>query len=263
MSFSSGDKSPLEGRVALVTGAGRGIGRAIAGAFADAGADVVVSSRTEAELIAAEAAIEKAGRNALAVVADLTDRRQVFEMADKAQQKFGAIDIVVSNAAALNRHGAMVDMDLELLRTMLAVNLEGTVSLLQAVGPHMLDRGSGSVIIVSSGLSLRGSPYFAAYGASKAALNHLALSLAGEWGPHGVRVNALVPGPVITERMRPVAEDPVKYAQIRELFPLGRWPGLDEITTPALFLASDASSFVNGQLLVVDGGLSSVAVEST
>ncbi|MFH5824676.1 SDR family NAD(P)-dependent oxidoreductase [Georgenia sp. AZ-5] len=252
----------LAGKAALVTGAGRGIGRAIALAFAEEGADVVVTSRTASELQETAALVEALGRRALPVVTDMSDRDQIFSLVDRALGAFGQLDVVVSNAAPASRGGALVDMPIEHLQTMLTVNIEGTVSLLQAAGPHMLRRGSGSVIIVSSTLGLKGNPFSVPYGATKAALNHLTQSLAGEWGPDGVRVNALLPGPVETERVRPVTDDPVKRAQIAELFATKRWPRMEEITEPAVFLASDASTFVNGHLLVVDGGLSALARES-
>lgn len=170
--------------------------------------------------------------------------------------------MIVSNAAAESIGSPIVSMPGQHWRDMLGLNVEGTAALPRAAGPAMLRRQSDSVVVVSSTLGLKDNPNSAAYAASKAALNSLVQSVAGEWGPSGVRVNGLLSGPVETERVRSVTDDPVKRELIANLFALKRWPDMAEITAPIRFLASDASTFVTGHWLVVDGGLSALARES-
>ncbi|WP_157995370.1 SDR family NAD(P)-dependent oxidoreductase [Peristeroidobacter soli] len=252
----------LKGKTAIVTGAGRGIGAAIALGMARAGANVVVCSRNQDQLDRMAAQIEQLGTKALAIATDMSSPDSVRAMVERTLQTFGHIDVLVSNAAGSSVIAPIEKVPLVDWRALQAVNVEGTVSLLQAAGPHMLERGSGSVIIVSSTLGMNGNPNSSAYGASKAALNHLTKTVAAEWGSRGVRVNGLLPGPTATERVKAVTDDPAKYQAIAALMPLGRWPTGEDMVGPALFLASEAAAFVTGQLLVVDGGLSAVCREA-
>jgi len=252
----------LQGKTAILTGAGRGIGAALAKGMALAGANVVVTSRTQEQLDKTVAQISLAGGQATAIVSDMGNPRSVKALVAHALDVFGQIDILVSNAAADSIIAPLLDVRLEDWRALQAVNVEGTISLLQAGGPHLLARKSGSVIIVSSTLGMNGNPNSSAYGASKASLNSLVKSVSAEWGPYNVRVNGLVPGPTVTERVKAVTDDPQKFQAIQSLMPLGRWPRAEDMIGPALFLASDASSCVTGHLLVVDGGLSAICREA-
>jgi NAD(P)-dependent dehydrogenase (short-subunit alcohol dehydrogenase family) len=252
----------LKGKTAIVTGAGRGIGAALALGMARAGANVVLASRNQSQLDGIRTRIEQDGGAALAVATDMSDPEGVHALVRRALEAYGRVDVLVSNAAASSIIAPLISVPLADWRALQAVNVEGTICLLQAAGPHMLARGSGSVIIVSSTLGMNGNPNSSAYGASKAALNHLTRTVAAEWGPRGVRVNGLLPGPTATERVKAVTDDPAKYQAISALMPLGRWPTAQDMVGPALFLASDASGFVTGQLLVVDGGLSAVCREA-
>jgi len=252
----------LNGRTALVTGAGRGIGAAIARALANDGASVILASRTIEQLEKVASEIEARGGCALAVATDMANPGEVRRLVDRGLDRFGGLDMLVSNAAADSLITPLIDMPLAGWRKLHSVNVEGTITLLQSAGPHLLKQRSGSVLIVSSTLGLNGNPYSSAYGGSKAILNHITRTVAAEWGPSGVRVNALLPGPVATERVRSVTEDTEKYAAIRTLMPLRRWPIAEDMVGPALFLLTDASACVTGHLLVVDCGLSAVAREA-
>lgn len=252
----------LKGRTALITGGARGIGRAIAEGFAREGANIVVTARSADALAQVQTVLESLGIKALAVTADLGNRDAVFDVVAEAEARFGSIDILVSNAAAPSVNGPLVEFPIEAWRHIQAVNTEAALSLLQAAGPKMLARGSGSVIVVSSTLGVNGNPNSSAYGASKAALNHMVKTAAAEWGPSGVRVNGLLPGPTATERVQAVTGDPDKSQLIVNLIPLRRWPTGEDMVGPAVFLASDASAAVTGHLLVADGGLSAIAREA-
>lgn len=252
----------LDGKVAVVTGAGRGIGAAVAYGFAQEGADLVLVSRTKSQLEANKARIEALGRKAIAIEMDVSNAAQVEAMAKQALETFGKVDVLVSNAAPPSVVSPIEDMPLDKWRHIQSVNVEGAILLLQALGPNMLERGSGSVIMVSSTLGMNGNPYSTAYGASKAALNHLTKSVAAEWGPRGVRVNGLVPGPVDTERVKHVTSIPEVYEHILSLMPLRKYPVAEDMVGPAVFLAGDASAMITGHLLVVDAGLGSLCREA-
>jgi NAD(P)-dependent dehydrogenase (short-subunit alcohol dehydrogenase family) len=252
----------LKGRTALITGGARGIGRAIAEGFAREGANVVITARSGGLLDEVAATIETLGVEALAIAADVGERDAVFDIVRRTENRFGGIDILVNNAAAPSVNGPLVDFPIEAWRHIQSVNTEAALSLMQAAGPGMLSRGSGSVIIVSSTLGMNGNPNSSAYGASKAALNHMTRTAAAEWGPSGVRVNGLIPGPTATERVEMVTSDAAKSELIVNLMPIRRWPTAEDMVGPAVFLASDASAAVTGHLLVVDGGLGAIAREA-
>lgn len=248
----------LAGQVALVTGSGRGIGAAIAIGLARAGAAIMLSSRSADQLAAVKARIENAGGTADTEVTDLGEPDGAERLIARTIAAFGRLDVLVANAAAPSIIAPIVDLPIDGWRRVQAVNLDATFALLKFAGPHMLAQGSGSVIIVSSTLGLAGNPNSSAYGASKAALNHLARTAAAEWGSRGVRVNALLPGPTATERVQAVTDDPVLYDAVAALMPLGRWPTAEDMVGPALFLASDASACITGQLLIVDSGIAAL-----
>jgi NAD(P)-dependent dehydrogenase (short-subunit alcohol dehydrogenase family) len=245
----------LVGKTALVTGASRGIGRAIAVAYAAAGADVALLARN-AELLAEVAAeVEALGRKAVVLVADVTDADAVGTAVGAAIAGLGHLDVVVNNAGGNTFASPFVSMRHAGWQKIMTLNLDSTVYVCQAVGAHMVERGSGSVINVSSVAGLSAVPFMSHYGAAKAAVLSLTRTIAVEWAHAGVRVNALVPGWVATDLTDFArANEEVGQALIARV-PMQRWATAEEMTGPAVFLASDASSFMTGQALVIDGGL--------
>jgi NAD(P)-dependent dehydrogenase (short-subunit alcohol dehydrogenase family) len=246
----------LEGRHALVTGAGRGIGAAIALKFAQAGADVALAARSASQLEEVKAKIEKLGRKAVVIPTDMGDRRQVLSLVDSAIAGLGGIDVVVSNAAMSGPFEPLRDVTPEAWREVQQTNLDGPLAMLQALAPHLLANRSGSVIMVASIRGLNGVPLGAPYAASKAALISITKSFACEWGPFGIRVNAICPGPVDTEMIRAaIGTDQGLWEKLANLAPLKRWTLAEDCAGPALFLASEESRAITGQALIVDGGL--------
>lgn len=245
----------LTGKTALVTGASRGIGRAIAVGFAQAGADLVLTARSLEALEETRADAEAYGRKAVVVPADVTDRDAVRAMVDDAVAALGHVDIVVNNAGGTSFMVPFTDLRFEGWEKVFRLNTTSVVHVLQAIGPHLLENGGGSVVNVASVAALAGTPALTPYGASKAALHSLTKSLAMEWGHRGVRVNSLCPGWTATDLNRNLWEnDDISAAMMRSV-PLGRWGKAEEMVGAAVFLASDASSYLTGQAIVVDGGL--------
>ena len=246
----------LAGRHALVTGASRGIGRAVAEAYAAAGADVALLARDVARLEETRKAVEAHGRRAVVLVADVTDADAVRLAVETAIEQLGHLDIVVNNAGGNSFSAPFVDVRAAGWHKTLALNLDSTVSVCQAVGPHLLERRSGAVVNVASVAGLAAVPAMSHYGAAKAAVLSLTRTLAVEWAPAGVRVNALVPGWVATDLTEFARRgDESIGRRLLARVPMGRWATVEEMTGPAVFLASDAASFMTGQMLVVDGGL--------
>lgn len=246
----------LQGKTALVTGASRGIGRAIAEAYAAAGADVAVLARNEELLNEVAAAVERHGRRAVVLVADVTDREAVEAAVGRALGELGRLDAVVNNAGGNNFMSPFVNLRFSGWEKVQRLNVESIVHVCQAVGPSMLAQGSGSVINVASVAGVASVPFMAHYGAAKAAVMSLSRTLAVEWAHANVRVNSLVPGWVSTDLTEFAREGNGAAGQaLISRVPMQRWATPEEIAGPAVFLASDASSFVTGQALIVDGGL--------
>jgi NAD(P)-dependent dehydrogenase (short-subunit alcohol dehydrogenase family) len=246
----------LSDKTALVTGASRGIGRMIAVAFAERGADLVLVSRNADALADVAAEVELLGRTALVLPTDVTHRSAVEETAATAIDGLGQIDIVVNNAGGTSFAVPFTEMRFSGWEKVMHLNVDAMVHVLQAVGPHMIERGSGSVINVASVAALGGTPTLAPYAASKAAAVSLTRTLALEWAESGVRVNALCPGWTATDLNRVLWEDPDASRSMTDEIPMGRWGTAEEMVGPAVFLASEASSYMTGHTLVVDGGLS-------
>ncbi len=244
----------LTGRTALVTGASRGIGAAIALALANAGADVAVNSRSVETLEKVAQQVEEHGRRAVMVPADVTDVAAAKGMVAAAIEGLGHLDIVVNNAGGTAFMVPFTQLRFTGWEKVMRLNVESAVHVLQAAGPHLLERGSGSVINVASVAGLGATPALSPYGASKAALISLTRSLAREWAHAGIRVNALCPGWTATELNRELWSNEEFSAGMTATIPMGRWGRADEMAGPALFLASDASSFMTGQTLIIDGG---------
>ncbi len=244
----------LTGKNAFVTGASRGIGKVIAVALADAGADVAIVARSADGLADTAEAITAVGRKAIVIPADVTSQGAVAAAAERAIDEFGHVDILVNNAGGSNFMVPFRDLRLTGWDKLIQLNLSSAVYVSQAFAGHLLDRGNGSVINVASVAGVASAPLMSPYGAAKAALISLTKSLAVEWGPGGVRVNALCPGWTATDLNRTLWEDPAVGPAMIANVPLGRWGNPAEMAGAAIFLASDASSFMTGQTLVVDGG---------
>jgi len=244
----------LTGKKAYVTGASRGIGRVIAVALAEAGADVALVARSADGLAETAEAIDAAGRKAIVIPADVTSYDAVAETASAAVDQLGEVDIVVNNAGGSNFMVPFRDLRLAGWDKLLQLNLSSAVYVCHAFAGHLLDRGRGSVINVASVAGVSGAPLMSPYGAAKAGLVSLTRTLAVEWGAAGVRVNALCPGWTATELNRTLWEDPLVGPATVAGSALQRWASAEEMAGPAVFLASDASSFMTGQLLIVDGG---------
>lgn len=248
------DAFALTGKTALVTGATRGLGREFARALAEAGADVVVHGRDEAAAKETAAEIEAVGRRAWVVLGDLTERSSVDRIAAEAIEAVGGrLDILVNNAGACIHRPALEVTDDEWAHV-IDTNLTALWRLSQTVGAHMVGRGSGSIVNVGSiSAQIVNRPQMQpAYNASKAAVHHLTKSLAAEWAPAGVRVNAVAPGYIKTD-MSPVDEPRFRRYWIEDSAQQ-RYATPSEVSPSVVFLASDAASFMSGTVLVVDGG---------
>lgn len=247
----------LSGKVAIVTGSSRGIGRAIAVRMAEQGAKVVISSRKQeacAEVVAEINAAQGEG-TAIAVPANISSKEDLQRLVDATNAAFGKIDILVCNAASNPYYGPMAGISDEQFRKILDNNVLANHWLIGMVAPQMIARRDGSIIIVSSIGGLRGSHVIGAYNVSKAADMQLARNLAVEFGPHNVRVNCIAPGLIKTDFARALWEDPERLKEVNERAPLRRIGDPDEIAGTAIYLASRAGSFVTGQNIVVDGGV--------
>ncbi len=245
------DASPLEGRTALVTGASRGIGAATALALDRAGARVAIVARGAQELAASAVALRN---DPVVIVGDLGDPDTPAAIAHQALAALGGIDVLVNNAAAAARL-ATVDTDAALIDALLAVNVRAPLLLVAALAPSMIARGRGSIINLSSVSGLVGTPRRAAYAASKGALDAATRSLAIELGPSGIRVNSVAPGVVDTALWAKNKAIPGVVESIEAQTPLRRWGVPEDIADVIVFLASDASRFVTGETIGVDGGM--------
>jgi NAD(P)-dependent dehydrogenase (short-subunit alcohol dehydrogenase family) len=244
----------LTGKTAFVTGASRGIGRAIAVALAGAGADVALVARTAEGLADTADAVTAVGRKAFVIPADVTEQRAVADAVAAAIDQLGHVDIVINNAGGSNFMVPFRDLRLAGWDKLIQLNLNSAVYVCHAFAPHLLDRGSGSVVNVASVAGVASSPLISPYGAAKAGLISLTKTLAVEWAPDGVRVNALCPGWTATELNRNLWEDPISGPATVATVPMKRWATAEEMAGPALFLASEASSYLTGQTIIVDGG---------
>jgi NAD(P)-dependent dehydrogenase (short-subunit alcohol dehydrogenase family) len=246
----------LDGRTAVITGASRGIGRAIAVLFADEGANVTLVSRSADALGDVFAEITRRGGRALVVAADVTADDAPQQVVERTLAEFGGLDILVNNAGGNSFMAPLETMRFSGWQKTMALNLDSAVRLIQASLPSMKAGGRGAIINVSSVTGLRGSPLMSHYGAAKAAVISLTQSLGIELATQGVRANALVPGWIETDLTGFARTDESIEDVLIGRVPMGRWGTADEIAQGALFLASDASSFMTGQSLILDGGLS-------
>lgn len=243
----------LASKTAVVIGGTSGIGLALAKGLAEAGADVVVSSRRNDQVERAATAIREIGRRSLAVPCDVSDRASLEVLCDATCAEFGAVDILV-NCAGKTRRGPALEISEEDWNDILNTNLTGTLRACQVFGRKMIERKSGRIINIASLSSFAAWNGVAAYGASKSAVASLTKSLAIEWAAHGVCVNALVPGVFRTQLNSSLLDGTSRGKEILMRTPMQRFGKVEELVGAAVFLASDASSFVTGHLLVVDGG---------
>ncbi|HEX8485931.1 SDR family oxidoreductase [Sphingomonas sp.] len=247
----------LTGKVAIVTGSSRGIGRASAEALAEHGAKVVISSRKQdaCDAFAAELNGRYGPGTAIAIAASISDKAALQHLVDETRATFGRIDVLVCNAASNPYYGPMEGIADDQFRKILDNNIVSNVWLIAMVAPEMRERREGSIVIVSSIGGLRGSPVIGAYCVSKAADMQLARNLAVEYGPHNVRVNCIAPGLIKTDFARALWEDPDRIKAANESVPLRRIGEPHEIAGAVVYLASPASTFMTGQTMVVDGGV--------
>jgi NAD(P)-dependent dehydrogenase (short-subunit alcohol dehydrogenase family) len=249
--------APLEGRVAIVTGGGRGIGRAIAVGYAEAGADIAVVGRSRDVLDSAVAEIEAHGRHGLALEADLRDVAAIPGLFDRVRRELGGFGVLV-NSAGVQLTGPSLEVSEAAWDETLDSNLKSVFFCCQAAGRHFAEQGRGKIVNLGSTFSLVGFPGFAAYTASKGAVLQLTRTLAAEWSPLGVNVNALGPTAIRTEMNAYLLDDPGFLEGFVPKIPAGRVGQPQDVVGAAVFLASEASDFVHGHLLLVDGGYTAI-----
>jgi NAD(P)-dependent dehydrogenase (short-subunit alcohol dehydrogenase family) len=245
----------LDGKVAIVTGSSRGIGRAIAESMASLGAKVVVSSRKTEACEAVAGGIRAQGGEAITVACNVSRKPEVENLVAETTKQCGRIDILVCNAAVNPTYGPLATLTDEVFDKIMGANVKSNLWLCNLAIPGMAERGDGAVIIVSSIAGLRASQNLGGYGISKAADFSLARNLAAEWGPRNVRVNCIAPGLIQTDFARALWEDPARLAKRNEETPLRRIGQPHEIGAVAAFLASPAASYITGQVIVADGGV--------
>ena len=246
----------LAGQVALVTGSSAGIGRALAAGLAGAGATVVVNGRNRDAVDSAAAAITAAGGKAHGAVFDVTDRAAVVTEVQRIEEHVGPIAILINNAG-MQRRGPLEDYPEETWDLLMRTNLDSVFFVGQAVAKKMIPRKRGKIINICSVHSELGRPNIAPYAASKGAVKMLTKGMAIDWGKHGIQVNGLGPGYFKTELNKALVEDPAFSSWLAGRTPSGRWGQVEELVGAAVFLASPSSSFVNGHILYVDGGITS------
>lgn len=252
----------LTGRVAVVTGASRGLGLRFAHALARAGADVVVTSRSPTTLSDSIASIERYGGRAVPLELDVRDADSITAFGQAAVDAFGKVDVLVNNAGCNVRKPAVEvtpdDWDL-----VVDTNLRGSFFVATAIGRHMLERGYGRVINIGSVTSVFGYGGIVPYCASRGGVKQMTMALADEWGPHGITVNCLAPGWFKTEQNKVLYEDDDWRAGLIERIPARRPGGPGDLDGAVVFLASDASEYVTGQTLLVDGGITTGSMRAT
>ena len=251
----------LSGRVALVTGTSRGLGQSFARALARAGADLVITARRKDDLREFQKEIEGLGRRALSLDLDVRDQGSIARLAEAALAGYAKIDILVNNAGCNIRKPAL-EVTWEDWNTILDTNLRGSFFVAQAIGRHMVERGYGRIINIGSVTSVAGYAGLAPYGASRGGIKQLTMSLADDWGPHGVTVNCLAPGWFKTAQNARMYEDAEWVEMLKSRIPIRRPGQPDDLDGAVVFLASEESRYVTAQTLLVDGGISGGGVRA-
>jgi len=256
MSFTT-TSFQLDGRRALITGSCKGIGLELARGLGAAGADLVINDRNIQKAQAVASQLRDEGLSVEIAVFDVTDRTQLREAINGFEAQTGAIDILINNAG-IQRRAPLEDFSAEDWHELMRVNLDGVFHVSQAVAQHMIARGRGKIINICSVQSQLARPTIAPYAASKGAVKMLTKGMCAEWARHGIQANGLAPGYFATEMNRALVDDQGFSEWLCKRTPAGRWGRVEELCGAAVFLASSASDFVNGQTLFVDGGLTSV-----
>lgn len=246
------DDFRLDGKNALVTGSSRGLGAGIAVALAEAGANVAVHGR-EAQPDRTAEQVRAAGGETLRLTGDVAEAGVCQQLIDAVLSDWGSLDILVNNAGIIRRSPA-AQYPVETWYEVIETNLTSVFRMCQLAGGHMLERGNGKIINLASLLSFEGGILVSAYAAAKGGVAQLTKALANEWAPQGVNVNAIAPGYMATDNTAPLRADPVRSRQLLERIPAGRWGAGPDLGGAAVYLASAASDYVHGHLLVVDGG---------
>lgn len=248
------EKFDLTGKTALVTGCKRGIGRGMAEALADAGADIIgVSASLEASGSAIQQSVTALGRQFSAYQCDFANRQSVRDFASTVLRDHPKIDILVNNAGTIKR-APVADHGDELWDEVIEVNLSAQFVLTREIGRSMVARGSGKIIFTASLLSFQGGITVPGYAASKGGIGQLTMAFANEWASKGVNVNAIAPGYISTDNTQALRDDPDRSKSILERIPAGRWGVPDDFAGPVVFLASDASAYMHGSIMTIDGG---------
>jgi gluconate 5-dehydrogenase len=251
----------LTGRVAMVTGASRGLGQHLARALARAGANLVLTSRSRDQLLPFEAEIKALGRRAISVELDVRDWESIRRAVSVAEEAYGHIDILVNNAGCNVRKPAL-DVSWEDWNLILDTNLRGSFFVAQAVAKRMMQRGYGRIINIGSVTSVAGFAGLAPYGASRGGIRQLTMSLADDWGRYGVTVNCLAPGWFRTDQNQVLFQDPEWVEYLCDRIPLKRTGDPPDLDGAVVFLSSESSRYITGQTLLVDGGISTGATRA-
>lgn len=247
------NKFSLEGKAAIVTGASRGLGKGMATALAQAGADLVIASRTKSVLEKTAEEIKEFGHCVIPVAADVSKKEDIKIMVETALKEFGRIDSLF-NHAGINRRCPSENYSEKDWDEIININLKGVFLCAQAVGRVMIKQGGGKIINTSSLIAVIGGKMIPAYAASKGGVAQLTKALANEWAKYHINVNAIAPGYFTTKATEASRKDKVRYKEITDRIPLGRWGNPEDLGGVAVFLASEASDYITGQTIFVDGG---------